>query len=200
MTTVYLIRHAHADWQPDEARPLSTRGRTSAALLAEHFAEFPVAAIYTSPARRALETVEPIAHRLRLQPVVLADLREREVTTGSDHQTAVEATWRNPSLALPGSESNAAAQARGTAVVRQLLQRHSGGHIIVATHGNLLALVLNGFASGFGYDFWRSLSFPDAYELHFHDVVLSGVRRIWDPTFSPIDRLERRPSEDTVQR
>lgn len=183
MTTVYLVRHAHADWQPDEARPLSRRGRTSSALLAERFAEFPVAAIYTSPARRALETVEPIARRLQLQPVVLADLRERElsVTTGSDHQTAVEATWRNPALALPGSESNAAARARGTAVVRQLLERHSGGHIIVATHGNLLALVLNGFDSRFGYDFWHSLSFPDAYELHFHDVVLSGVRRIWDP-------------------
>ena len=35
MTVFYLIRHAHADWTPDEGRPLSERGQRDALRLAE---------------------------------------------------------------------------------------------------------------------------------------------------------------------
>ena len=51
---------------------------------------------------------------------------------------------------------------------------------MVATHGNLLALILNGLDSAFGYDFWRQLSFPDVYRLEFEGTALTRVERIWD--------------------
>jgi phosphohistidine phosphatase SixA len=38
MTTLYLIRHAHADWTPDDGRPLSERGRVGAQALDESLA------------------------------------------------------------------------------------------------------------------------------------------------------------------
>jgi 2,3-bisphosphoglycerate-dependent phosphoglycerate mutase len=43
-----------------------------------------------------------------------------------------------------------------------------------------MALVLNGFDSSFGYEFWRELSFPDVYELEFAASALIRVRRLWD--------------------
>jgi 2,3-bisphosphoglycerate-dependent phosphoglycerate mutase len=182
MTTLYLVRHAHADWSADEARPLSARGRTSAAVLGELLARTPIAAIYSSPAPRALETIEPLTRRLRLEPIVVDDLRERELVVGPgmDFDAAVRAAWLSPLTAVSGSESNAVAQGRGLAAVRRMIIEHSGLHVVVATHGNLLALILNGLKPTVGFDFWRALSFPDVYELRFQRTALVSVRRIWN--------------------
>lgn len=182
MTTLYLVRHAHADWNPDEERPLSERGRASAVVLSELLARSPITAISSSPARRALETVEPLARRLRIEPLVVADLRERElmIAPGGDFERQVQATWSAPAAAVFGGESNDAAQARGLAVIKQILAEPNGRCTVVATHGNLLALILNGLRPAFGFEFWKSLTFPDAYELRFRKTGLVNVRRIWE--------------------
>jgi 2,3-bisphosphoglycerate-dependent phosphoglycerate mutase len=127
MTTLYLVRHAHADWNPADGRPLSERGRASAAVLGDLLARSPIEAIYSSPARRALETIEPLSGRLRLEPVMVADLRERElvVASGMDFETVVKAAWLAPASANGWGESNDAAQARGLAAVYELRFRRS---------------------------------------------------------------------------
>ena len=83
-------------------------------------------------------------------------------------------------LQTASQRSGTMAQARGLAAVRQFIARHAGQHLVVATHGNLMALILNGFDPAFGYEFWRELSFPDVYELEFEASALIRVRRIWD--------------------
>ena len=182
MTTICLVRHAHADWSPDSARPLSTRGRAAAVVLADRLAQTPVAAIYSSPERRALETIELLARHVQREPIVLDDLRERElvVAPGADFEAVVQAAWLSPAKAASGCESNEVAQSRGLAVIRKILAEQSGLRVVVATHGNLLALILNGFKPAVGFDFWRSLTFPDVYELRFQKAALVNVRRIWD--------------------
>ncbi len=63
--TIYLIRHAHAGGRTsdrnDKWRPLSEKGHKRASALVEVFAEWPVDAIYSSPATRCVQTVEPLA-------------------------------------------------------------------------------------------------------------------------------------------
>jgi len=181
MTTIYLVRHAHAEWTPDEDRPLSARGRARAVVVGELLSKLPIRAIYSSPARRALETVEPLAHRLQLEPVKVADLREREllVEAGKDFESVVKAAWLSPESAGVGSESNHMAQARGLAAIRKIVGEQTDGHSVVATHGNLLALILNGLKPTFGFEFWRALTFPDVYELRFERLSLVNVRRLW---------------------
>jgi 2,3-bisphosphoglycerate-dependent phosphoglycerate mutase len=183
-TMLYLVRHAHADWQPDETRPLSESGRATARTIAELLSVKPVAAIYSSPAPRSIETVEPLAQRLGIHIDVVPELRERQlpVVPAGDFERVVRETWRAPTTAAPDGESNAMAQARGLTAVRQFVARHAGQHLVVATHGNLLALVLNGFDPSFGYEFWRELSFPDVYELEFEASALVRVRRLWEKT------------------
>lgn len=58
-TTLLLVRHAHADWQPDETRPLSEVGRRDAARVAGVLSPLAPTSIYSSPYRRARQTVEP---------------------------------------------------------------------------------------------------------------------------------------------
>jgi len=182
MTRLYLVRHAHADWQLDETRPLSESGRAAARTISELLSGLPIAAIYSSPAQRSIETVESLAQRLGIRVDVVPKLRERQlpVVPADDFDNVVRETWRVPTDAMAGGESNAMAQARGLAAVRQFIARHAGQHLVVATHGNLMALILNGFDPAFGYEFWRELSFPDVYELEFETSVLIRVRRMWE--------------------
>jgi 2,3-bisphosphoglycerate-dependent phosphoglycerate mutase len=180
-TRLYLVRHAHADWEPDDARPLSEPGRSAARTVTELLSAFPIIAIYSSPARRSIETISDLAERVGLCPTVIRDLRERELLpiAAGDFERVVQESWNAPTIARAGGESNSAAQTRALAVVRQLLIRHAGQHLVIATHGNLLALILNGLDPAFGYEFWRQLSFPDVYELQLDGATMVSVRRIW---------------------
>jgi 2,3-bisphosphoglycerate-dependent phosphoglycerate mutase len=187
MTTFYLVRHAHAAWAPDEQRPLSARGVADAVRVAEVLQGQPVNRIVSSPYRRARQTVEPLAARLGLPIHEEPELRERELGGGeiADFVAAVEATWRDPSLAHPGGESNAVAQARGLGVVRRLEERHAGEAIVLGTHGNLLALILQGFDPSIGFGFWRALTMPDVYALSLVRGGQEAIRRLWPGSEPP---------------
>lgn len=89
----YLVRHAHADWQPDEQRSLSARGKLATAHVAAVLMPYPITTIYASPYRRASETVEPFAQQRGLSIVTLPALRERQLAgePAVDFATAVEA-------------------------------------------------------------------------------------------------------------
>jgi 2,3-bisphosphoglycerate-dependent phosphoglycerate mutase len=65
-------------------------------------------------------------------------------------------------------------------VLHKIVARHPRQHIVVSTHGNLLALTLNGLDRSYGYEFWRDLSFPDVYRLTFENGQLLTVERDWE--------------------
>jgi 2,3-bisphosphoglycerate-dependent phosphoglycerate mutase len=181
-TTVYLIRHAHSEWRDDESRPLSNAGLEAARVVAERLASRPIAAVYSSPSRRSVETVQPLAERLKLHLEVVLDLRERGLPTvpPGEFEALVRQAWRFPAEAPRGGESNVSAQARGLAVLRTVVARHPGAQVVLATHGNLLALVLNAVDPRFAYEFWRGLSFPDIYQVVVGGTQFRGVERVWE--------------------
>jgi 2,3-bisphosphoglycerate-dependent phosphoglycerate mutase len=186
-TTIYLIRHAHAEWRDDDDRSLSEIGRRTAHLVADRLASRPIAALYTSPSARSRETIEPLAERRGLRAEVVADLRERElpVVAPGEFESLVRLAWDLPRESPRGGESNVGAQARGLAVLRAVVARHRGSQVVLATHGNLLTLMLNGLDPRFGYQFWRELSFPDIYQLTFDGEWLRSVERLWDNRAGP---------------
>jgi 8-oxo-dGTP diphosphatase len=74
---VYLVRHACAgdkrQWSgPDEDRPLDATGLRQSQGLADELARVPIHRILSSPARRCIETVDPLARRLDvpIEPLV----------------------------------------------------------------------------------------------------------------------------------
>jgi broad specificity phosphatase PhoE len=69
--TLYVVRHAHAGqrsaWTGDDRlRPLSERGHSQALGIASALAPPAPGRILTSPARRCVQTVEPLADKLGL--------------------------------------------------------------------------------------------------------------------------------------
>src|SRR3972149_4441032 len=73
---LYLVRHGETDWNKEgrvqgrSDQQLSTLGLCQAELLGEALRAAPIAAVYSSPLRRAWETAEGIArfHSLSVEP------------------------------------------------------------------------------------------------------------------------------------
>lgn len=64
--------------------------------------------------------------------------------------------------------------------MERLIQSHLGQCFVIASHGTLLALILQAYDSRYGYDFWRQISLPDVYVLTFpKPSLLSTVDRLW---------------------
>lgn len=114
---IFLLRHAHSDYAPDEMRALSLSGRAAAARVADVLAGRGVSRIISSPYTRARQTVEPLARRLGIEIEREPDLRERKLTDGpaaGDFRDYLAATWEDFNLAYPGGEtSNDRGQAAG---------------------------------------------------------------------------------------
>ena len=167
-TTLLLVRHAHADWIPDEMRSLSEMGLRQAEAVSTRLEREKPTALYSSPYRRARQTIEPLARRLGLAIEEMTDLRERSLPTEfvEDWEAAIRLTWEDFELAFPsGGETNADALERAGRALASLRERHPGETVVVATHGNILTLLLRSLDPGRGFEFWRQISTPDLYRL-----------------------------------
>lgn len=182
MTTFYFVRHAHAKWIPTEERPLSASGLEKARDVGRILKPYPIDAIYASPYRRAFQTVEPLSEQVGLEIDIVDELRERQLAGThfdevEEFSAAIDAVWQDPHFAHPGGESNMVAQQRGVALINGLTQTHPAEHIVLASHGNLLALILQHFDPTLGFEFWESMSMPDIYRV---DLAESRtISRLW---------------------
>lgn len=181
MQVFYLVRHAHAEWEPDENRPLSSRGLQDAWRVADILADRPITTAFSSPYLRARQTVEPLAVRLGLRICSDERFRERELGRwrAPSFEEAVRRTWMDMDFAYPGGETNRQAQARAVQVLQELIAKDFQGHVLIGTHGNLLALMLAYYDPTVDYEFWRALSMPDIYQLEVEKVDDARFLRLW---------------------
>jgi 2,3-bisphosphoglycerate-dependent phosphoglycerate mutase len=159
-------------------RPLSDKGIRAAEELAVTLAAERPIAIYSSPYRRAIQTVEPLADRVGIAIQIVEDLRERllgsHLSDGWQHH--MSRAWENFDYALEGGESSREAQRRVLSVLDDLRSRHRAGTIVAASHGNLIALALNAIVPTVNHNFWRSMRLPDVYRLEWVDSHLARSR------------------------
>ncbi|WP_080848906.1 histidine phosphatase family protein [Cytobacillus gottheilii] len=180
-TQLYLVRHAHSDYTPDELRrPLSVRGYTDAARVTEVLKGERIDYVYSSPYRRALQTVEGIAEYIGKEILIEENFKERTLAARplEDFQAAIAMVWSDEDFSWEGGESNKFAQQRGVTVTKELLKRHPGQKVAVGTHGNLMALIMNYYHKDYGFDFWKSLDMPDIYMLVFSGNDLINIKRV----------------------
>jgi 2,3-bisphosphoglycerate-dependent phosphoglycerate mutase len=183
MTALYLVRHAHSDWTPDESRPLSPIGMKDAQSVARTLVKFPITQIVSSPYLRARQTIEPYAERAGLK--ILEDHRLRERHLGDIGHTsfkdAIKRTWLDPDFAYPEGESIHQAQSRALEALAEYVHTETTKHVVISTHGNLLTIILNHFDSRIGFHFWENLTLPDIYCVNTDSGEGPEVIRIWQP-------------------
>jgi len=180
---IFLVRHAHSDYSPDEMRDLSLPGRAAAEQVADVLAGRGISRIISSPYTRARQTVEPLARRLDIEIEREPDLRERKLTDGptaGDFREYLAATWRDFNLAYPGGETSSEAQIRVSRAIGRIAASNGGRNVVIASHGNALALFLHTLDPTVDFDFWMRMSLPDVYALDV-DAAPWSFERVWQP-------------------
>lgn len=130
-TVVELVRHAAAysrdRWEADDGRrPLDDTGQAQASRLADALPRSGagIAAVVSSPARRCVQTVAPLAEALEL-PVTTDPLYEEvgEVPVDDAGDRWVDAAWKG---------------GRALAAIERLTEQHAGARVVVCSHGDVI--------------------------------------------------------------
>ena len=165
-TRLFLVRHGETKLNRERRYlglrddALTDQGFIQAQQLADALALFPVAAIYSSPLKRAYHTALPIAARHGLEVQVLDSLREcdfglwdgltsQEVEARGQHEAELQRAWRyDATIAPPGGESLEAMQKRVVAAIAELAQVHADQTIVLVSHtGPVKALLCTGLGA-----------------------------------------------------
>jgi probable phosphomutase (TIGR03848 family) len=175
MAVLVLVRHAVTDQTGKRLygrRPgihLSARGRDQSEEVARRLAGQPIAAVYSSPLERCMETAEPIADALGIHVRSEPGLLETDMGTwtGKTFGQVRRARLWSRILAVPSSapfpegESLAAVQARAVAAVEAIGRRHQSRPAVVVSHGDPIRLVLAHYA-GLHLDLFQRLEVAPA--------------------------------------
>ncbi|GAA3399703.1 histidine phosphatase family protein [Paenibacillus hodogayensis] len=185
-TTVYMIRHAESIYieGAERERGLTDKGSEDARLIRELLLGARIDAFVSSPYRRAIDTISPLAEAAGKEIAIEEDLRERQASaTGFGKDAFMEAKRKlfdNPGFAYPGGESSIEAQERACRSLSRLIGQYRGQSLAVGTHGDIMTLMLNRYDSRFDYTFWTGTTMPDVYRLQFVDAgTLADVTRLW---------------------
>ena len=149
MTTILLARHGETDWNR-EGRfqgwadpPLNATGRAQAVDLSVQLMAEELAAVYSSPLRRAYETAEVVAASRGLEPVTVDALREVDVGSWSGLSRAeIEqrfpeqyARWLDYGQGWEDGETYEQMVDRVVEALQELAEARDGERILAVTHG-----------------------------------------------------------------
>ena len=151
MTQIFLVRHGQSEGnlfrrvQGQTDVELTADGKAQLPYLTKRFAETPLAAVYTSPLRRAEETAAAIVGGRDIP--VFADKRLIEMCFGAwEMRPWGEVNLESPELKraflhdpdrwhVPGSEAHTAVQKRMLAAMTDIARANDGKTVAVASHG-----------------------------------------------------------------
>ena len=185
-TCIYFVRHAESEYLEgaERSRGLTERGKQDALKVRDLLMEEQIDVLVSSPYRRAIETIQHLADALNKEVIIEEDLRERKLSgTDFDLYQFYEAKRRvleEPSFSFPGGESTFEVQQRAIPILTRLLHEYSGKNIAVATHGDIMTVMMNYYDKKYDYHFWENTTMPDIYRLQFDEKQnLARVTRLW---------------------
>jgi alpha-ribazole phosphatase/probable phosphoglycerate mutase len=155
---IVLVRHGETvantegRWQGQSDSPLTERGWEQARLLAQALAREPLAAVYSSPLGRAMNTARLVAEPHGLPPLASSRLIELNVGSWTDRLASeireespeLSRAWKDSpwSVRLPGGETMAELQDRALAFFDEAMPRHLGETVAVISHGAIIYTVV----------------------------------------------------------
>jgi probable phosphomutase (TIGR03848 family) len=190
MTRFLLIRHATTDANGKRlagrraGMHLDEHGRRQSQVLAERLARLPVAAIYSSPLERTVETAEPIAKLLGREVVTREELLEIEFGDWTDKgfgelDPLPEFRRFNEFRScarVPGGEFMLQAQLRMVLGLDALRRLHPDECVAVVSHGDMIRAAIAYYA-GIPLDLFQRLEVSPA-SISTIDIDDSAVRLV----------------------
>lgn len=188
-TDILLVRHGESAPAREDAPapligghsdpPLDPVGEEQALMLAERYgADTDISAIYVTTLQRTQQTAAPVAAKLGLTPIVVADLREVLLgewegykfrkNVAEQHELAVQVFTEQRWDVIPGAESTAHLSERVTRAINEIAANHRDERVMVVAHGGVIGTILS-IATGA-----RPFAFIGADNASVSEIVVSG--------------------------
>lgn len=184
MTIVYFVRHAqpNIDIHNDVMRPLSIKGLEDRKKLVLYFKQKKIDVAYSSPFKRAIETIDPIVKDKRISCLIDENLRERKIgnewiTNFNDY---CKKQWENFEYQLTNGESLKEVQERNIKALENILEKNLNKTIIVGSHGTAIGTIINYYDSSFTYEKFVKIQplMPFVIKAEFKGLVLKEYHLI----------------------
>jgi len=172
-----LVRHCQSTGQDADAA-LTPAGHSAAHALAERLVALPIDRVVSSSYRRARQTLAPYAARRGLELELDDRLVERRLSPEpiGHWRDVVERSFVDPDFRVPGGESAREVRERAWKALDSIF---AAGHSlpVVASHGQLMSLVLQSIDPAFGFAGWQALANPDVFVIE-RDAGGTSFRRL----------------------
>jgi broad specificity phosphatase PhoE len=170
-TRVVLVRHGETEWNRVERFrgridiELNDTGRRQARAVAQRASGWQIAAIYSSPLGRALQTAQPIAETCGLEVATLEGMTDVDygkwAGLSADEARAqwpkVYETWVHTPLltTFPRGESLRQVQARAWSALEEISAAHQGETIVLVSHVVVNRVLICSALGLIGETFWK---------------------------------------------
>jgi probable phosphomutase (TIGR03848 family) len=156
MTVFYLVRHGETGARKINGRRtgvhLNHEGHAQAQIMAERFANIPVAALYSSPLERTMDTAQYLSRQLNLpiQTVnAIIEIDFGDWTGKTLEDLANDPQWQHfnsfrSGRRIPGGETMLEVQQRFVNWMDTVRRQHINQRIVVVSHGDpIKAAIMN---------------------------------------------------------
>lgn len=164
MTTVYFIRHAQADNSVSDGRirPLTKKGIADTSLVTKFLQDKDIDLIFSSPYKRAIDTLADFAQMNDYKITLVEDFRERKSDSDWDRENdfvaLIKRQWDDFSYTLSDGESLSVVQARNISALKTILGENAGKNIVIGTHGTALSTIINYYDNSFGIEGFAAMA------------------------------------------
>lgn len=160
-TKIYFVRHAHPDFsiRDDMIRPLSEKGVLDTKKVTDVLMDKNISIIYSSPFKRAIDTIKDFAENVDIEIKIDDDFRERNIGEWvEDFKAFSTRQWEDFDFKIQNGESLREVQKRNIGALSKVLHNYSGQNIVIGTHGTALSTIINYYKPEFAYaDFWNMI-------------------------------------------
>lgn len=173
MIVIDLIRHGEPDTSihDDFLRPLTLTGIRQAEIISAKLQKQPYTRIFTSPFRRSIETVVPLAKKQNISIETNNLLIERKMPEWFDSSQKftdyITHQWLDFKYYQAGGESLQHAQSRYISFINHECQEDD--YIAIGSHGTVMSTLYELVHPGKGFEFWKSLPYGATLRLKISD-------------------------------
>lgn len=155
MTKVYFVRHAKPDFsiKDDLLRPLTEEALNGCKKVTEFLSDKDIRCAFSSPYKRAIDTLKDFSESSNIEINVIDDFRERKIDNSwiEDFDKFAKEQWADFDYKLPEWESLNQVQERNIKALMQILEENADQNIVIGSHGTALSTIINYFNKKFGY-------------------------------------------------
>lgn len=183
-TTFYFIRHAEPNYNnhDDVLRELTEKGIVSSKKLVNQFSSITIDKLYSSPYKRSIDTIKPLADSKNKQITTIEGLRERKLSEGwiDNFNEVARKQWEDFNYKLPNGESLKEVQERNILAVNTILETSRNETVVIGTHGTALSTIINYYQEDFKYEMFNKYKheFPWIVKFEFNESRKKNIEII----------------------